>query len=152
MKNILSFEDFLNESYLTESSVEYDGGKNTSFLYKSHETLIAGKWEALPVTIKAFGMSIARENTGAKALVCIQETRSRDVYDWKFVRILSGKNKGICYIFDTKTNKTQALGDKKESIDFKTKTLGVTTIEIDKISDSNIKSIFDELVEYTAKM
>ena len=152
MKNLLSFVEFLNESYLTEASLEYDGGKNSSFLYKKHETPIAGKWEALPVSIKAFGMSIARENTGAKAILCIQKTNSRAVYDWKFVRILSGKNKGVCYIFDTKTDSDQALGNKKETISFKTKSLGDITIEIDKISDNNIKSIFDELVEYTAKM
>jgi hypothetical protein len=152
MKNLQTFEEFLNESYLYEASLEYDGGRNTAFLYTSHETPIAGKWESLPVAIKAFRMSTARENTGAKALRCIQETISRDVYDWEFVRILSGKNKGVCYIFDTKTDKNQALGDKNQNIEFKTRSLGTIEMNIEKISDNNIKSIFDELVEYTSKM
>ena len=152
MKNLLSFEDFINESYLNEAELQYDGGRNIAFGYKSHETPIAGKWEAVPVNLKLFMMSAGSESTGTKALVCTQETDSREKYDWKFVRILTGKNKGVCYIFDMVKDSDSALGDKNQTIVFPGKSLGDASVEIKKISDKEIKSIFDELVDYTAKL
>ena len=154
MKNLKTFDEFINENHLNEAELQYDGGRNIASAYHSHETPVAGKWEAVPVNMKLFMMSIGSESTGAKALVCTQETDSREKYDWKFIRILTGNNKGVCYIFDTIKDKyaESALGDKNQTIVFPGKSLGDASVEIKKISDKEIKSIFDELVAYTAKL
>ena len=148
MKNLLSFSEFVNESRLNEADLVYDGGRNGFAM--SHTTPIAGEWDLLQVTLKLFKMSIGYESVGVKAIECKPYDSKQSKIKWKFVRIISGKYKGVCYIIDDKTD--SIFGEKNETLTFPGKSLGSATIEIQKISDKDFKSIFDELVDYTSKI
>ncbi len=112
MKNLLTFEQFINESDDSEKlnfSLWYPR-KPKNFIVGENDSPEAGKWFKRECNLTLVGLYVRDQVTKEKLIVCSPEfgkNPKKPVPDesewpgdnpWEFVRVVSGKNKGLCWI------------------------------------------------------